>query len=117
MPVGSFCCNLSKKPFRRNFIIFWTNDLAGLKNMMVLFDNWDIATRQNKIVEDKRTGRRYYIISDLGATFGTPGMSWTEGRSKGNLKSYSHSAFISKKTPEYVDFATPSRITAERDRW
>ena len=37
--------------------------------MMVLFNNWDIATRQNKIIKDKQTGREYYIISDLGATF------------------------------------------------
>jgi len=76
-----------------------TNDLAGLKIMMVLFNNWDIATRQNKIIEDKRTGRRYYIISDLGATFGKlPNNSlpifWRLGRSINKPNSYSRGSLV-----------------------
>lgn len=52
-----------------------TNELQGLKIMMVFFTNWDLLDMQNKIlrvttpngVEDR------YIISDLGATFGRLG--------------------------------------------
>jgi hypothetical protein len=50
-----------------------------------------------------------YEISDLGASFGTTGRSWTRAKSKGNLRAYSHSKFISKVTPAYVDFKVPSR--------
>jgi hypothetical protein len=50
-----------------------------------------------------------YEVSDLGASFGTTGLSWSLGRSKGNLESYEHSNFIRRITPEYVDFTTPAR--------
>ena len=51
----------------------------------------------------------HYEVSDLGASFGTTGRSWTHSRSKGNLKSYEHSKFIRKATSEYVDFTVPAR--------
>lgn len=48
------------------------------------------------------------MVSDLGASFGATGRSWTQARSKGNLKAYSHSRFVSKVTPQYVDFDMPT---------
>lgn len=51
----------------------------------------------------------HYAVSDLGASFGTTGRSWTHRRSKGNLSSYRHSKFIRKTTSEYVDFNVPTR--------
>lgn len=76
-----------------------TDQLAGLKIMMVLFNNWDIASRQNKIIEDKNTGRKYYIISDLGATFGKlPNNSlpifWRIGRSIGKPNAYARGSLV-----------------------
>jgi hypothetical protein len=50
-----------------------------------------------------------YAISDLGASFGTTGRSWTRAKSKGNFRAYTRSKFISKVTPAYVDFKVPSR--------
>jgi hypothetical protein len=48
-------------------------------------------------------------VSDLGATFGTTGYSWTRAMARGNLSSYRNSKFINKVTPQYVDFNPPTR--------
>jgi hypothetical protein len=79
----------------------------GLRVMMALVNNWDLKDVNNAVYSN--AGKEIHMVSDLGATFGTPGLSWTESKSKGNLKSYRNSKFISKTTDEYVDFATPSR--------
>jgi hypothetical protein len=50
-----------------------------------------------------------YAVSDLGASFGTTGLSWSQKHSKGNLNAYRHSEFVRKITPEFVDFNVPSR--------
>jgi hypothetical protein len=54
------------------------------------------------------------VVSDLGASFGTTGLSWTNSGSRGNLKAYSHSKWIRRLTPEYVDFNVPSRPALDR---
>ena len=54
-------------------------------------------------------GRRIFMVSDLGASFGSTGLSWTQKMSKGNLDVYSRSRFIDKASTEYVDFHTPTR--------
>jgi hypothetical protein len=82
--------------------------------MMALINNWDLKDVNNAIYEDQRaeaggSPARIYMISDLGASFGTTGLSWTQRKSKGNLASYVHSSFITKVTPHYVNFTTPSR--------
>ena len=51
------------------------------------------------------------MVSDIGASFGTTGLSWTQNISKGNFNSYSHSRFIRKVTPQYVDFNVPTRAS------
>ena len=48
-----------------------------------------------------------YGVSDLGASFGRTGNSFT--RSKGVMKDYSETKFIDKVTPTYVDFVMHSR--------
>ena len=53
--------------------------------------------------------RQLYMVSDLGASFGTTGLSWTRRGSRGNLKAYTHSKWIKEIGPEYVDFNVPSR--------
>src|SRR5262249_27767860 len=69
----------------------------------------DLKDENNAIFETKPDTKRIYRVSDLGATFGTTGFSWHQKTSKGNLKSYRKSKFITRLTPEYVDFGTPSR--------
>jgi hypothetical protein len=75
--------------------------------MMALINNWDLKDTNNAVERDDHGSK--YLVSDLGASFGTTGFGWSWMGSKGDLKSYRHSKFISKATPRYVDFGTPSR--------
>jgi hypothetical protein len=86
-----------------------SRELNGLKVMMALINNWDLKDANNKIYGGKKSEPRIYAVSDLGASFGTTGLSFPFSHSKGDLNSYMHSKFISKITPEYVDFQTPTR--------
>ncbi len=87
--------------------------LNGLRVMMALMNNWDLKDTNNLIYEEKEQDagapELHYAVSDLGASFGTTGRSWTHSLSKGNPKSYRHSKFIRKVTPEYVDLNVPTR--------
>lgn len=91
-----------------------TRELNGLRVMMALINNWDLTDENNSIYENERAEasrgpEQIYMVSDLGASFGTAGRSWTHADSKGNLKSYRHSRFISQTTDRYVDFVVPAR--------
>ena len=59
-----------------------TRELNGLRVMMALVNNWDLSTINNSIYQVE--GQRRYVVSDLGASFGSTGNSFT--RSKGNLR-------------------------------
>ncbi len=50
-----------------------TQQLQGLKLMMAIFNNWDMKNANNVIL--KSDNNRFYVISDLGATFGKMGIS------------------------------------------
>ena len=87
-----------------------TREFNGLRVMMALMNNWDVKDQNTAVYEESSDpSRKLYVVSDLGATFGTTGYSWTQAMSKGNLKSYRHSRFISKVAPDYVDFNVPTR--------
>jgi hypothetical protein len=91
-----------------------SRELNGLRVMMALINNWDLKDVNNAVYEEKRAGdpaglEQIYLVSDLGGSFGTTGRGRSHAISKGNLKSYAHSKFISKVTPDYVDFSVPSR--------
>ncbi len=82
-----------------------TRELNGLRVMMALVNNWDLAANNNAVFEVE--GGRRYQVSDLGAAFGNTGNSIA--RSKSVLKDYAHSKFIEKVTSDYVDFVMHSR--------
>ena len=84
-----------------------TREYDGLRVMMALINNWDLKDENNAVYD--KGDEKIYLVSDLGASFGTTGESWSHERSKGNLEQYRRSKFISKETPEYVSFGTPSR--------
>jgi len=92
-----------------------TRELNGLRVMMALLNNWDLKDDNNAIYREKQTeglgAENIYMVSDLGASFGSTGLDWTQSLSKGNLRCYSHSKFISKVTPDYVDFNVPTRAS------
>jgi hypothetical protein len=91
----------------RNDPFSGTREWNGLRVMMALINNWDLKDDNNSIYEEG--SQRLYLVKDLGASFGTTGFNPRQETSKGNLKGYEHSHFITKKTSEYVDFAVPSR--------
>jgi hypothetical protein len=89
-----------------------TRHFNGLRVMMALMNSWDLKDENNAVYElssDVAGPHKVYVVSDLGSSFGTTGYSWTQAMAKGNLKSYSHSRFISKVSPEFVDFNVPTR--------
>jgi hypothetical protein len=88
-----------------------TPELNRLRVMMALINNWDLKDDNNAIYKMDGYSEPIYLISDLGASFGTTGYIRSLQRSRGNLKSYEHSKFISHITPDYVDFRAPSRPT------
>ena len=90
-----------------------TRELNALRVMMALINNWDLTDENNAIYEEKPDGSdrpvQIYMVSDLGSTFGTPGLTWPTRRARGNVRFYSHSEFIQDLTPDYVDFRAPRR--------
>lgn len=85
-----------------------TREFNGLRVMMALFRNWDLKGENNAKFTDKKTGREIYYVSDVGASFGTTGESYTVSMSKSNLSAYKSKKFISKVTDKYVDFDFPT---------
>jgi len=86
-----------------------TREFNGLRVMMALINNWDLKDDNNAIFEDPSSrGRALYAVTDVGASFGPAGENYTDERSKGNLKAYMHSKFISKANRDYVDFNFPT---------
>ena len=88
-----------------------SREFNGLRVMMALVNNWDLKDENNAIQDGRTNHSSRYMVRDLGASFGTTGFGWSWTGGKGNLKSYRRSKFISKLTPKYVNFGTPSRPT------
>ena len=89
-----------------------TREFNGLRVMMALMNSWDLKDENNAVFEDKMDSgapRLHYMVSDLGATFGTTGLSYPDPSSKGNLPAYANSKFIKKVSGQYVDFNVPSK--------
>jgi hypothetical protein len=80
-------------------------EMNGLRVMMSLLNNWDLKKINNAIYEVN--SERHYMVSDVGATFGKTGNTFS--RSKSVLKDYAGSKFIRNATPQYVDFVMRSR--------
>jgi hypothetical protein len=106
-----------KKPKERTKIGIWkwndnpfstTREFNGLRVMMAVMNNWDLKDVNNAVMRDQRSGRDIFLTSDIGATFGTNGLSWTVDRSKGDLGTFEKSKFITHKSDTAVSFATPA---------
>jgi hypothetical protein len=86
-----------------------SREFNGLRVMMALLSNWDLKDDNNAILENSDDpDHPIYQVSDLGASFGRSGKSYSDRITKHNLPAYRRSKFISKKTPKYVDFAFPT---------
>lgn len=85
-----------------------TNELEGLKMMMVFLNNWDVLDLQNKVLHTN--GELHYIVSDLGSTFGRLGNNnlpvvYRLGRSTGKPDDYVNTKFIVGIQDGKVDLA------------
>jgi hypothetical protein len=104
-----------------------SDELQGLKVMMLLLSNWDIKDSNNKIIAVKETDQLRYIISDLGATFGKTGslpVIWRFTRSRNNPEDYAKASFVEEVDGNLVDFKYGGRqreifdrITVAQARW
>ncbi|MBS1815947.1 MAG: hypothetical protein JSS87_13820 [Acidobacteria bacterium] len=110
----------SHKPEHQKKIATWewgdnpfkgTREFNGLRVMMAVINNWDLKDVNNSVYYDKDTNKQIFLVNDIGATFGTNGVSWTKSRSKGNLESFKDSKFIQKLSETEVSFATPHAPT------
>ena len=78
-----------------------TSQYQGLKIMMALINNWDLKDSNNEMVQIRggNSGNIYYIISDLGATFGhasTTPLLWRLTRSRNKPSNFAKSKFLEK---------------------
>jgi hypothetical protein len=69
-----------------------TRELNGLRVLMALVNNWDLKDDNNAIYQ--YGPERIYLVSDLGASFGSAGRTWPPAKAKDNLESYRKSKFI-----------------------
>jgi hypothetical protein len=110
---------------------FGTNELQGLKIMMVFMKNWDVLDLQNKVLEvNTRRGKEYhFIVSDLGSTFGKLGNNnipiiYRLGRSTGDPADYMNSILVRDVEDGFVELSYKGKnrglfedITVENARW
>ncbi|AFL88575.1 hypothetical protein Terro_2678 [Terriglobus roseus DSM 18391] len=86
-------------------------EFNGLRVMMAVMNNWDLKDENNAVYTDKKSGQQLFLVSDVGASFGSNGIGWTKASSKGNIDSFKDSKFVTRLTTATVDFGTPRRPT------
>jgi hypothetical protein len=108
-----------------------SNELQGLKIMMVFFTNWDLLDMQNKILRVDNNGQLedWYVISDLGATFGKVGNNnlpffFRIGRQTNKPDTWEQAGFISGVKEGKIDFDFKGKgrqmmndVTVSNARW
>ena len=89
---------------------YGTREFNGLRIMMGLIGNWDLKDENNAILEnEKEEGPRIYEVSDVGTALGTPGKSYSDRVSKGNLDVYRRTRLIANIHGDYIDLNFPKR--------
>jgi hypothetical protein len=83
-----------------------TREFNGLRVMMALINNWDLKENNNDVYDASGAEGRH-VISDLGASLGRTGNSFS--RSRGVMKDYAETKFVKKVTPKDVDLVMHSR--------
>jgi len=87
---------------------YGTREFDGLRLMMALIGNWDLKDDNNAIFEnEKEAGPDVYAVSDVGTSMGSPGKSYTDRVSKGNLAVYRRTKLIAHVHKDYVDLNFP----------
>lgn len=107
-----------------------TTEFQGLKLMMAFLNNWDMKIEMNNsILQNTDSDEHYYIVSDLGTTFGKLGTNsmpifWRIGRSVNNPLHYQQTKFVKGTKNNYLNLAYKGQhsslfrnITIEQGRW
>ncbi|HKP69098.1 MAG TPA: hypothetical protein VJV05_07430 [Pyrinomonadaceae bacterium] len=108
-----------------------TNELQGLKIMMVFLKNWDLLDLQNKVLRVDNNGsiEHQFVISDLGATFGKLGNNnlpffFRLGRKTNDPATWYEAGFVKGVEGGIIDFdfkgkgrAMMDDITIANGRW
>ena len=108
-----------------------TNELQGLKIMMVFLTNWDLLDLQNKVLRVDNNGRveHHFIVSDLGATFGKLGNNnlpffFRLGRKTNDPGTWYEAGFVTKVENGLIDFDFKGKgrslmedITVSQGQW
>ena len=84
-----------------------TREFNGLRVMMAVMNNWDLKDVNNAVYKDSKKDREVLLVSDVGATFASNDEHVHHDTDKGNLESFEHSKFITKRTDTTVSFGTP----------
>jgi hypothetical protein len=85
-----------------------TREFNGLRVMMALLRDWDLMDSNNAIFTDD-SGNVIYEVTDVGASFGKTGPSYSDKKAKNNLHEYGRGGFIKKATADHVAFGFPAR--------
>ena len=84
-------------------------EFNGLRVMMAVLNNWDLKGQNNAIFSEKDDpSKLLFGTSDVGASFGMSGRSYTDEMTKNNVNAYAKHKFVSKVTKDYVDFNFPT---------
>ncbi len=101
-----------------------TNEFEGLKILMVMLNNWDLKDDNNVILKDG--SQHYYVISDLGASFGklSDKSEGRSGRSVNKPGDYAESKFIKQAQGGVLEFDYRGKaenlvktVKVEHGRW
>ena len=89
---------------------YGTREFNGLRVMMGLIGNWDLKDDNNSILEKENHRDTFlYEVSDVGTALGTPGKSYTDPLSKGNLAVYRRTRLIAHDHKDHIDLNFPKR--------
>jgi hypothetical protein len=89
-----------------------SREFNGLRTLMALINNWDVKDENNAVYREGE--QLVYQVSDLGATFASPGFAFPLSKSKDNLAQYQHAKFVCSIGLTDVDFCSPGRTALMR---
>ena len=102
-----------------------TRPFRGLIVMNLLINNWDLKTTNNKVYEIEDAGdgpRRWYVVRDLGASFGKT--RWFPFGTRNNVRDYESQRLIREARDGRIEFDYSGRhrellahVTAADVRW
>ena len=83
-----------------------TREWFGLRVLMAVMNNWDLKNVNNAVYQVSGSSpEQHYVVFDLGASFGTAGLSHS---GKGKIEEYRRSKWLNGVSGGFVDFNVPA---------